>query len=166
MLLWGVILIPESMSTITLASRFDGHKTVATLANNSHLIPDVPGVYLVLFKGENQEFLTHGTGGYFKGKDPNVSIQELENNWVSGTEIVYIGKATSLKKRLGQLIKFGNGQAIGHWGGRLLWQLKGSSELVICWLPTPNQVPENVESELIAEFKSIHGKRPFTNLRD
>ena len=51
-------------------------------------------------------FLPVGTGGLFKGEDPNVSIAELQNNWVEGTPVVYIGKATSIKKRLSQYSAF------------------------------------------------------------
>ena len=56
--------------------------------------------------GETPNFLPVGTGGLFKGEDPNVSIAELQNNWVEGTPVVYIGKATSIKKRLSQYSAF------------------------------------------------------------
>ena len=53
---------------------------------------------MVVYTGENiPEFLSRGTGGFFKGKDPNVSITELETNWVENTCVVYIGKAGKLK---------------------------------------------------------------------
>lgn len=39
------------------------------------------------------EFLEVGTGGHFKGKDPNVALLVLEQNWVHNTEIMYFGKA-------------------------------------------------------------------------
>lgn len=58
------------------------------------------------------------TGGFFKGKNPNVSIQELNSNWIDGEHIVYIGKATELCRRLRQYMSFGQGKNIGHWGGR------------------------------------------------
>jgi hypothetical protein len=44
-------------------------------------------------------------------------------NWVDGAEVVYIGKADQLKRRLTQFADFGGGKPIGHWGGRLIWQL-------------------------------------------
>ena len=88
------------------------------------------------------EFLSRGTGGFFKGKDPNVSITELGTNWVKNTCVVYIGKAgTTLRKRLNQYLKFGNGQNIGHWGGRYIWQIKNSGNLLLCWKPTPDEDP-------------------------
>ena len=100
------------------ASGFEGFIPVAQLQTDSTAIPRTAGVYMVVYTGENiPEFLPCGTGGFFKGKDPNVSITELETNWVKNTCVVYIGKArTTLRKRLNQYLKFGNRQNIGHWG--------------------------------------------------
>lgn len=82
---------------------------------DSSMLPDDKGVYLVLnFTNRPVEFLTIGPGGHFKGKDPNVSLKELKSNWVENTKVVYIGKATSLKKRLKQHFGFGQGKNIGH----------------------------------------------------
>lgn len=79
----------------------------------------VPGVYLVIYLGDDKPlFCEVGTGGFFKGKNPNVSIQELNSNWIDGEHIVYIGKATELCRRLRQYMSFGQGKNIGHWGGR------------------------------------------------
>ena len=84
------------------ASGFEGFIPVAQLQTDSTAIPRTAGVYMVVYTGENiPEFLPCGTGGFFKGKDPNVSITELETNWVKNTCVVYIGKAgTTLRKRL------------------------------------------------------------------
>ena len=72
------------------------------------------GVYVFLRPSDDApEFLEEGTGGFFKRsapKDPNVSLQELSANWVDGTSIVYIGKATSLKTRLSAYLRFGEGK--------------------------------------------------------
>ena len=120
------------------AAGFEGFIPVAQLQTDSTAIPRTAGVYMVVYTGENMpEFLSRGTGGFFKGKDPNVSITELGTNWVKNTCVVYIGKAgTTLRKRLNQYLKFGNGQNIGHWGGRYIWQIKNSGNLLLCWKPT------------------------------
>lgn len=65
------------------AAGFEGFIPVAQLQTDSTAIPRTAGVYMVVYTGENMsEFLSRGTGGFFKGKDPNVSITELETNWV------------------------------------------------------------------------------------
>ena len=80
------------------AAGFEGFIPVAQLQADSTAIPRTAGVYMVVYTGENiPEFLSRGTGGFFKGKDPNVSITELETNWVENTCVVYIGKAGKLK---------------------------------------------------------------------
>lgn len=153
---------------------FDGFKTIAELKRNDACIPEQGGVYLVL-RGtlEAPKFLETGTGGHFKGKNPNVPLDELQRNWVEGADIVYIGKAGSkdgsatLRSRLRQLVSFGCGNNVGHWGGRYLWQLEDSNDLIVCWLPVIDKEPETVEKELIQSFKIQHsGMRPFANLRD
>lgn len=152
---------------------FNGFKTIEELNQNDKCIPNVMGVYLVLRVSlDNPSFLTKGSGGFFKGKDPNVQIAELQNNWVRDEHILYIGKAGSfnssatLKSRLKQLIRFGYGNNVGHWGGRYLWQLEDSKSLLVCWLTLDDKEPEVVEQRLINEFKKAHdGMRPFANLK-
>ena len=132
------------------------------------------GVYVVLRESESSpQFLSEGTGGFFKGKNPNVSIAELKANWVEGTHVIYIGKAggadssATLQKRLGQYLRFGQGANIGHWGGRYIWQLADSRDLVVCWKTLTNEEPREIEHQMIADFKAVHaGKRPFANLKD
>ena len=126
--------------------------------------------YIILrLKDSEPEFLEQGTGGFFKKKEPrnpNVSIAELRDNWVPNEAIMYIGKATSLKSRLGSYLRFGEGKFATHWGGRYIWQLKDSRELLVCWKET-DENPRVVEEEMIAQFKKEHGgKRPFANLQD
>jgi len=150
---------------------FSGFVAVSDLWADSSQIPKDRGVYLILNPDfENCEFMLPGVGGFFKGKDPNVSIQELESNHVLGSIVVYIGKAGSLtgkatlQSRLRQYLKFGQGKNIGHWGGRYIWQIKNHQNLVFCWKPTPDQDPRESEKSMIMEFSAKHGQRPFANL--
>ncbi len=54
---------------------FSGFKTVAELWIDKSSIPKTRGVYLVINPKYNKtEFINPGVGGFFKGKDPNVSI--------------------------------------------------------------------------------------------
>lgn len=147
---------------------FSGFKSVESLLNDKSVLPEDPGVYIVIRDQKTAPvFLKKGTGGFFKGEDPNVEISTLQANWVETSEIVYIGKATSLKKRIDQLLRFGDGKNVGHKGGRYLWQLADSRNLLIAWKATPNETPREVERRMIQEFKSAYGgMRPFANLQD
>lgn len=110
---------------------FTGFKKMSELFIDSSSIPRLKGVYLVLNPNyEKAEYLQIGTGGHFKGKNPNISYEELKSNWVDNSLVVYIGKAGSenssatLNSRLRQYFGFGQRRNIEHWGGRLIWQLK------------------------------------------
>lgn len=144
---------------------FTGFIPVSELRGNTKVMPECGGVYIVVRESDNApEFLAEGTGGFFKGKNPNVSIEELKANYVADSEVVYIGKATSLRKRVGQLLRFGAGSAIGHWGGRYLWQLADADNLLIAWKPTPECDPRSEEVRMLEDFVSFHGRLPFANL--
>jgi len=151
---------------------FAGFKSVQDLLDsNLDVVPKEPGVYAFLREDESPPgFLKISSGGHFKDKDPTVSIQTLEEKWVQGTTIVYIGKAgrlgkpPTLKTRLRQYLDFGRGKPVGHWGGRYIWQLSDSRELIVCWKVIENQDPEEVERELIKVFREEHDCLPFANL--
>jgi len=143
---------------------FTGFKKMSELFLDSSMLPDNNGVYLVLNIDSKQgEFLTVGSGGHFKGKNPNISLAELKANWVENTKVVYIGKATSLKSRLKQYFSFGQNKNIGHYGGRLIWQIQYSKDLVVCWKSLSTD-PREFEANLIRQFVTIYGCRPFANL--
>lgn len=77
-----------------LSQGFEGLKTMGELMDGaSTLIPAQEGVYVVFRESDSSpQFLIEGTGGFFKGKNPNVSIAELIANWVEVTPVVYIGE--------------------------------------------------------------------------
>jgi hypothetical protein len=87
----------------------------------------------------------------------------LARNWVDDAEVVYIGKADQLRRRLRQFADFGAGKPVGHWGGRLIWQLPNIDQLLVAWKETPGRVPIEAERELIAAFRRVYGKPPFAN---
>lgn len=147
---------------------FDGFISVKELKEDfkNGRVPKEEGVYQIIrLSSTPPTFLQKGTGGYFKGKEPNVSIDELRSNWVADEPVVYIGKASELYKRIRQYMQFGSGKAVGHFGGRYIWQLADSDELIICWKLASES--RSLEAAMIAEFKNNHnGKRPFANLKD
>ena len=57
-------------------SGFSGFNTVKELWRDKSHIPKVQGVYLVLNPIKRIEYITPGVGGFFKGRNPNVSIPE------------------------------------------------------------------------------------------
>ena len=126
--------------------------------------PTTGGVYVITYKAESPiTFSERSCGGWFKGKDPTVTLDALAANWVDGAEVVYIGKADQLRRRLTQYADFGGGKPVGHWGGRLIWQLPATDRLIVGWKETPGRIPVEVEAELIASFRQVHGKPPFAN---
>jgi hypothetical protein len=127
-------------------------------------MPRSGGVYVIVRASTmDPAFLASSSGGRFKDKDPTVSKPALHANWVPGAEVVYIGKANQLRRRLRQYTDFGSGKPVGHWGGRLIWQLADSLELLVAWKETPGMVPAAVEAGLLSEFRAEHGKPPFAN---
>lgn len=151
---------------------FTGFHSVDHYRDNMHQIPQQPGVYVLLRATDMKpDFQVIGSGGHFKDRNPNVSLRELDENWVPGAKVVYIGKAggagssATLRGRLDQLLKFGAGRKIGHWGGRLLWQLADREELLLGWMPITDGEPEIEEVKMITEFRNHYGQRPFANLK-
>ncbi len=161
------------------ANGFEGFKKISDLNRCTSSIPKDRGIYLVLYVANGiPNFLPVGVGGFFKGKNPNVTLNELARNWVEDTIVIYIGQAggiragkwsnQTLNDRISAYLKFGNGQNIAHYGGRYIWQIKDYKNLVICWKPLLNKIldPKKVETQMIADFKQSYNKRPFANLQD
>ena len=159
-------MVPESPWTRARleAGGFGGWVTFEALTGPLAEVPQTGGVYVVVqAAGAQPDFLDSNPGGRFKRRDPTVDAGALEMNWVDGAEVVYIGKADNLRRRLRQFAQFGAGKPIGHWGGRLIWQLALSTELLVAWRETPGEVPKEVETRMLAEFRADYGKPPFAN---
>jgi hypothetical protein len=153
-----------------MAAGFEGFLTVEELRRGRiQQVPSGAGVYVVLRESDMAPaFLDASTGGWFKGKDPSVSKDFLHSNWVAGTPVVYIGKGDGtkgLRGRLKQFIDFGTGRAVGHWGGRLTWQVEQAARFVVAWrLVEDGESARGAELSLFDEFEQRYGRLPFANL--
>jgi hypothetical protein len=141
---------------------FVGFVPLRNLEAKSVCVPTLPGVYAVTLAQRPVEFLARSPGGRFKGKDPTVTIDRLQAKWIDDCETVYIGRASSLRERLGLLARFGRGDAVGHWGGRYLWQLAALDDLKVCWHLAED--PVAAERHLLEDFEASFGVLPFANL--
>ena len=151
---------------------FKGFLSVESLMENGcKTIPKEKGVYLVLNNKNKYSFMDKNVGGHFKGKNPTLSLDVLVDNWVENSDILYIGKAggsaskANLQSRLKQYMRFGSGEAVGHWGGRLIWQIKNNRELLIAYKILDNVEPRLYEKSLISDFIDCYKKLPFANLQ-
>jgi len=95
------------------------------------------GIYVVLRMSDSRpEFLEKSTAGTFKKKDPSCPAEFVCRNWVGDAHVVYVGKAAGkigLRRRLADLIAFGYGQAVGHWGGRWPCEIANQHDVPPPW---------------------------------
>jgi hypothetical protein len=136
-------------------------------------VPKEPGVYCVIRPSPGApKFRAASPAGHFKGKDPTVSRSELQDLWVPDAAVVYIGKANhgatkrrGLRKRLQEFGGFGAGRPVAHSGGRRIWQLSESAELLVGWKQLPDEDVVSTERRLLDAFSRRHGRLPFANMR-
>lgn len=150
---------------------FDGFVSIGDVRLQRVTLSGLPGVYVIYRETlDPVEFLDKNTGGWFKGRNPSVPIDTLKVAWVTDAYVLYVGKADagrsgrrSIRVRLDEYLRFGMGEPVGHWGGRYLWQLDGTDELMVCYKPCAE--PRDEESRLLDLFLAEHGSLPFANLR-
>lgn len=120
----------DTLHRFSIPVGFTDSATFAELADGGlDRVPRGPGVYLVLAPKVTPSFSEVSCGGHFKGRNPTVPVPILEAKWVGGAPVLYVGKANELRRRIREFVVFGSGKAIGHWGGRYIWQLAGCQDL-------------------------------------
>lgn len=128
---------------IGCAHGFNGFVSIGDVRLQRATVSGLPGVYVIYRETPDPvEFLDKSTGGWFKGGNPSVPIETLEAAWVHDAHVLYVGKADAgqsgrrgIRARFDEYLRFGMGQPTGHWGGRYVWQLAGTDELMICFKP-------------------------------
>lgn len=136
-------------------------------------IPTEPGIYVVVWDGTGLPPIAEtSVGGWFKGKDPSISRVEAVSRLLPGVQLLYLGKASigsmgnrGLRKRIDEFAKFGQGKPVGHWGGRLIWQIQDPAQLRIAWKVIKDMDPEVAEKAHLLAFKGEFGQLPYANLR-
>lgn len=148
-------------------SAFTGWFTFQDLANTD--VPRRAGVYVVVRPTDAPpEFRADAP---YRGDAP-VPIAVLQDAWVPGERLVYIGKASlgskqdGLHRRLRQYRRYGAGGGARHAGGRRIFQLADHADLIVGWLVTEEAEARNTEKTMIAAFRAKHGVRPFANDAD
>jgi len=147
---------------------FEGFIPLASLSNQD--VPKLPGIYVVLRESTDAPtFLAGSIAGKFKSVDSTVEQTVLEAAWLSGTPVLYIGKANwgtrrdGIRRRLSQYRRHGAGKTAGHRGGEYIWQLADAARLVVCWKTISDDEVQPLESAMIDDFESRHGRWPFAN---
>lgn len=149
---------------------FEGFLPLRSVLKNLSQIPAKPGIYIVVRTSRSRaKFISRSAAGRFKGRDPTSPIEKLKEKWVPGATVVYIGKAgpaasRSLRKRIRELVQFGSGKPVAHWGGRALWQWEEIWDARVAWKPIAGD-PRNAERRMIKEFELRFGRLPFANFR-
>jgi hypothetical protein len=147
---------------------FEGFVKISELRQGIQRVPSQKGLYAVLRLSESEpSFLPRSPASWFKGKDPTVSQADLSENWVHGAQTLYVGSADDLRARIDLLIEFsdaGQARSIFHWGGRLLWQLADSDDLVVAWKAAQAGIG-SAQRDLVIEFREEFGQLPYANLR-
>lgn len=165
----NVDMVAEISKELDCTLQFKGFKTIRELKESCSEVPSFNGVYLVLRRNNQQPvFSISSLGGYVKvpNDSPCYSLSYLQEQYVNGTCILYIGKSTNMRSRLRSYMRFGQGKRASHGGGRAIWQMTDVDDFVICWAETLEN-SRMVEWRMIQAFKLSHeGKRPFANMSD
>ena len=90
--------------------------------------------------------------------------EKLEKFWLPKENILYIGKTTSLAKRIRQFYRHALGDTKPHAGGHWLKTLANINDLYVYFISTNDNTSEWKESNLLEYFSTEVGEIPFANL--
>lgn len=125
-----------------------------------------PGIYIVYWPEPTPvEFQHHaGEARYVMP----TAVGDLKTKWQricaqKPTDILYIGKAVDIRKRVRVLARFGVGKSSKHRGGEWLWQVADIEKAKIMTQTCPVGQAEPFESWLLARFLEEHGELSLAN---
>ncbi len=159
-----------------------GRYTVAQLHDGRlDLLPEEGGVYrLRMYDDFVIEVLDKNVGRQTtsKGKPSEYVPEKLRKKVakVYGTEkpyrtdVIYIGQTNckgGLRERIREYLGFRYDEKTrAHDGGRAAWQIKNSENLIVEYVVIDDgRNPEDVEKEMLREFKEKYGDYPLANRR-
>jgi len=133
-------------------------------------VPPGAGTYVVVRPDTGPPaFLEANAGRAVPGRRHTEPLTTLEAAWVTGAEVMYIGKADlgskgdrGIAKRLDEYRLHGADLGGSHNGGRYLWQLRDSATLLVAWQESADA--HATETEMLDDFIDQFGKLPFANL--
>ena len=128
-------------------------------------IPASPGVYLVgvPFDGFEPE-ISDGTTGpaVVKGRSMLYPAHKLRKKFESSDRrCLYIGESDNLQHRIALFLQYGRGEDVPHRGGRAIWQITNSRELILAWCVCANH--EDVKAMLLSSYRQNFGTLPMAN---
>ncbi len=164
---------PDDIGALEAAG-FEGFLTIGQLHSSTCLdVPNERGVYVVLTRTmASHAFRSKSSAPVWRGKSPELPVEELAGQWVPGARVLYVGRArgpgvrSRLRQRIKRYLRFGHGKVVTHWGGRLIWQLGEASRLAVAWRVSGDaEDPAVLETLMLEQFEQYYGALPFANLR-
>lgn len=156
--------LPSSWNRSSLEELgFEGFISLVGLDPRS--VPVGHGVYVVLRRHNERPHTLLEDNPVRRARLRTYTLDDLNRRWVTGTPVIYIGKAMGQEGLRGRLKPFSK-KSGSHSGGRAIWQLEEADSLLVCWVETPGYLADRVEDDLIDQFKAVHGLTPFANVRE
>jgi hypothetical protein len=122
-------------------------------------LPARPGSYLVLWPLGTPLEIRAEAGG--EGEALRRRWQELTRH--APSDILYLGKADSLRQRIRQLARYGRGHAVNHQGGRNLWWIAGIDRAELLVLECPEGCQTGFANTALERFHTEHDDYPLAN---
>jgi hypothetical protein len=129
-------------------------------------LPNTTGIYVVFWTADEPPTFSELAGAVRFAK--TTGADSLASKWrriceAAPTDILYIGKAGSLRRRVCTLVRFGVGKSEKHHGGEWIWQVRDIEAARIFIQTCPPRKEVAFESWLLERFRSEHGDLPLAN---